>query len=92
MYLIASYEKYPEIKEQIFGNLLGVLNLKSSIIFSIKNLGLSKSTELRDYCLNLNPNLKIKSVSLVAANPNCDGHFEMPSNEKAAMPPPRGTS
>ena len=41
MYLIASYEKYPEIKEQIFGNLLGVLNLKSSIIFSIKYLGLS---------------------------------------------------
>ena len=28
----------------------------------MNNLGLSKSTKLRDYCLNLNPNLKIKSI------------------------------
>ena len=37
-------------------------NLNRQIAFSIKNLGLSKSAKLRDYCLNLNPNLKIKSI------------------------------
>ena len=37
-------------------------NLNRQIAFSINNLGLSKSTKLRDYCLNLNPNLKIKSI------------------------------
>ena len=42
-YLIQSYEKYPEIKEQILGNFLGVLNLNSSIIFSINILGFSFS-------------------------------------------------
>jgi hypothetical protein len=36
-----SYEKYPEIKEQILGNSLGVSNLNSSIIFSINFSGLS---------------------------------------------------
>ena len=34
-YLIESYEKYPDIKEHIFGNFFGVSNLNSSIIFSI---------------------------------------------------------
>ena len=29
---------------------------------------------------------------LVAANPNCDGHFENPSTEKDATPPPFGIS
>ena len=37
-------------------------NLNRQIAFSINNLGLSKSNMLRDYCLNLNPNLKIKSI------------------------------
>ena len=37
-------------------------NLNRQIAFSINNLGHSKSTKLRDYCLNLNPNLKIKSI------------------------------
>ena len=37
-------------------------NLNRQIAFSINNLGLSKSTKLRDYCLNLNPNLKIQSI------------------------------
>ena len=41
IYLMESYEKYPEIKEQIFGNSLGVSNLNSSIIFSINSSGLS---------------------------------------------------
>ena len=41
IYLIESYEKNPEIKEQIFGKFFGVSNLKSSIIFSIKVSGLS---------------------------------------------------
>ena len=41
IYRIESYEKYPEIKEQIFGNFLGVSNLNSSIIFSINPSGLS---------------------------------------------------
>ena len=41
MYLIESYEKYPDIKEQIFGNFFGVSNLNSSIIFSINFSGLS---------------------------------------------------
>ena len=39
MYLTASYEKKPEIKEQIFGKFLGVSNLNSSIIFSINFSG-----------------------------------------------------
>ena len=37
-------------------------NLNRQIAFSTDNLGISKSTKLRDYCLNLNPNLKIKSI------------------------------
>tara|TARA_B100001057_G_C22762590_1_gene916446 strand:+ start:342 stop:1115 length:774 start_codon:yes stop_codon:yes gene_type:complete len=37
-------------------------NLNRQIAFSINNLGLSKSNKLRDYCLNLNPNLKIQSI------------------------------
>ena len=37
-------------------------NLNRQIAFTIKNLGLSKSIKLRDYCLNLNPNLKINSI------------------------------
>ena len=37
-------------------------NLNRQIAFSTNNLGLSKSAKLRDYCLNLNPNLKIKSI------------------------------
>ena len=41
MYLIESYEKYPEISEQILGKFLGVSNLKFSIIFSISSSGLS---------------------------------------------------
>jgi len=41
MYLIESYEKYPDIKEQIFGNFFGVSNLNSSMIFSINFSGLS---------------------------------------------------
>ena len=41
MYLIESYEKYPEISEQILGKLFGVSNLKFSIIFSINWSGLS---------------------------------------------------
>ena len=28
----------------------------------------------------------------MAANPSCDGHFENPSTEKDATPPPLGTS
>ena len=41
IYLIASYEKKPDIKEQIFGKFLGVSNLNSSIIFSIRCSGFS---------------------------------------------------
>ena len=41
---------------------IALSNLNRQIAFSINNLGLSKSTKLRDYCLNLNPNLKIKSI------------------------------
>ena len=37
-------------------------NLNRQIAFSINNIGLSKSVKLRDYCLNLNPNLKIHSI------------------------------
>ena len=40
-YLIESYEKYPDIKEHIFGSFFGVSNLNSSIIFSINWSGLS---------------------------------------------------
>ena len=31
-------------------------------------------------------------VLFVAANPSCDGHFENPSTEKDATPPPFGIS
>ena len=41
MYLIESYEKYPEINAQMLGKFFGVSNLKSSIIFSINLSGLS---------------------------------------------------
>ena len=37
-------------------------NLNRQIAFSVNNLGFSKSIKLRDYCLKLNPNLKIKSI------------------------------
>mgnify|MGYP000002597548 FL=1 len=37
-------------------------NLNRQIAFTVNNLGLSKSIKLRDYCLNLNPNLKINSI------------------------------
>ena len=39
MYLIESYEKYPDINEHIGGRFLGVSNLNSSIIFSINCFG-----------------------------------------------------
>ena len=42
--------------------------------------------------LAISANSLIISGCLVAAKPNCDGHFEKPFNEKAATPPPRGTS
>ena len=37
-------------------------NLNRQIAFNVNNLGLSKSIKLKDYCLNLNPNLKINSI------------------------------
>ena len=37
-------------------------NLNRQIAFTVNNLGLSKSIKLKDYCLNLNPNLKIYHV------------------------------
>ena len=37
-------------------------NLNRQIAFTVNNLGLSKSIKLKDYCLNLNPNLKINSI------------------------------
>ena len=37
-------------------------NLNRQIAFSTNNIGLSKSIELKDHCLNLNPNLKINSI------------------------------
>ncbi len=37
-------------------------NLNRQIAFSVNNLGLSKSIKLKDYCLNLNPDLKINSI------------------------------
>ena len=37
-------------------------NLNRQIAFSISDLGLSKSSKLRDFCLSLNPNLKIVSI------------------------------
>ena len=43
-------------------DIIELSNLNRQIAFSINNLGLSKSTKLRDYCLNLNPNLKIQSI------------------------------
>ena len=37
-------------------------NLNRQIAFSDNHLGLSKAIKLRDYCLNLNPNLNVKSI------------------------------
>ena len=43
MYLIESYEKYPDINEHIGGRFLGVSNLNSSITFSNILFGLPLS-------------------------------------------------
>ena len=40
IYLIISYEKYPDNNELIGGKVFGILNLNSSIIFSIIFFGL----------------------------------------------------
>ena len=37
-------------------------NLNRQIAFSMNDIGHSKSRVLRNYCLNLNPNLKINSI------------------------------
>ena len=43
-------------------------NLNRQIAFTVNNLGLSKSIKLREYCLNLNPNLKINSIVDILAH------------------------
>ena len=37
-------------------------NLNRQIAFSVNDIGYSKSSALKNYCLNLNPNLKINSI------------------------------
>ena len=37
-------------------------NLNRQIAFNVNNLGLLKAIKLKDYCLNLNPSLKINSI------------------------------
>ena len=37
-------------------------NLNRQIAFTTNNLGFSKSTKLKEYCLNLNPSLRIHSI------------------------------